>query len=69
MNCQNNIAIEQTTDVCNGKTIKTSCVINPPAITLLELEPNSTQEEVNNALVLAITSLISRVELLESLIP
>jgi hypothetical protein len=66
MSCNNNIVIEQVVDECGGRTVKSSCVVNVPAITLLDLPANSTQEEVNNALVLAINSLINRVELLET---
>ena len=66
MSCTTNITIEQTTDFCNGKTMSTKCLINESAIPSLFLEPNSTQEEVNNAFVLAINSLINRVELLET---
>jgi hypothetical protein len=66
MSCTTNITIEQTTDPCNGKRVSTECVIQEDAIPSLFLEPNSTQEEVNSAFVLAITSLINRVEDLES---
>jgi hypothetical protein len=66
MSCTTNIEIEQVVDECGGRTVKSSCVVNVPAITLLDLPANSTQEEVNNALVLAINSLINRVELLET---
>ena len=66
MSCTTNITIEQTTDFCNGKTMSTKCLINESAIPSLFLEPNSTQGEVNNALVLAVNSLINRVELLET---
>ena len=66
-NCNNNIVIPTLPiDLCSGKTISTKCLINESAIPSLFLEPNSTQEEVNNALVLAINSLINRVELLET---
>jgi TolA-binding protein len=66
MSCTTNITIEQTTDPCNGKRVSTECVIQEDAIPSLFLEPNSTQEEVNSAFVLAVTSLINRVEDLES---
>ena len=68
MNCITNIEIQQTIDICNGKTMSTKCLINESAIPSLFLEPNSTQEEVNNALVLAINALINRVELLETIV-
>lgn len=68
MSCITNIEIQQTTDPCNGKQTSSKCIINEDAITLLDLPENSTQEEVNNALVLAINSLINRVELLETIV-
>ena len=68
MACENNIVIpELPSDPCNGKTISTDCVIYSSAITLLDLPPNSSNTEVINALVLAINSLIGRVELLETI--
>ena len=67
MSCTTNITIPTLpTDPCNGKQVSTKCLINESAIPSLFLEPNSTQEEVNNAFVLAINSLINRVELLET---
>ena len=66
MNCNNSISIEQVEDVCNGKRLSTTCVIHPSIISLLSLPANSTQEEINNAFVLAISSLINRVEELEN---
>ena len=67
MSCTTNITIPTLpTDPCGGKQMSTKCLINESAIPSLFLEPNSTQEEVNNALVLAISSLINRVELLET---
>lgn len=66
MSCTTNITIPTLpTDPCNGKQVSTKCLINESAIPSLFLEPNSTQEEVNNALVLATNSLINRVEDLE----
>ena len=68
MACENNIVIpELPSDPCNGKTISTDCVIYSSAITLLDLPPDSSNTEVINALVLAINSLIGRVELLEAI--
>ena len=69
MSCITNITIPTLpTDSCGGKTMSTKCLINESAIPSLFLEPNSTQEEVNNALVLAINALINRVELLETIV-
>lgn len=67
MSCNNNTQIVQIPDDCNGKRISTNCVTYPSAITLLDLPPNSSNTEVINALVLAINSLIGRVELLETI--
>ena len=68
MACENNnIQIVQIPDDCNGKRISTDCVTYLSAITLLDLPPNSSNTEVINALVLAINSLIGRVELLETI--
>ena len=67
MSCNNNTQIVQIPDDCNGKRISTDCVTYSSAITLLALPPNSSNTEVINALVLAINSLIGRVELLETI--
>ena len=57
MNCHENITLPTfPTDSCNGKTISSGCVISQNAYTLLDLPANSTQEEINNALVLALNS-------------
>lgn len=67
MSCNTGISIpELNTDPCNGKKHNAACVIHTSPITILDLVANSTQEQINNAFVLAITSLINRVELLES---
>lgn len=44
-------------DECLGERIKTGCVYSPNAYTLLELPANSTQEQINNALVIAINAM------------
>ena len=69
MACENNNIVipELPSDPCNSKTISTDCVIYSSAITLLDLPPDSSNTEVINALVLAINSLIGRVELLEAI--
>ena len=68
MICNNGINIPTlTSDPCNGRRISTDCAIYPSAITSLDLPPNSSNTEVINALVLAINSLIGRVELLETI--
>lgn len=67
MSCNNNTQIVQIPDDCNGKRISTNCVTYPSAIPSLDLPPNSSNTEVINALVLAVNSLIERVELLETI--
>ena len=68
MICNNGINIPTLpSDPCNGERISTDCVTYSSAITLLDLPPNSSNTEVINALVLAINSLIGRVELLETI--
>jgi len=60
MECLNYItAPELPTDPCNGKTINSTCVISTNAYTLLDLPANSTQEQINNALVLALNSALT----------
>ena len=68
MACENNnIEIVQIPDPCHGERRSTDYVTYSSAITLLDLPPNSSNTEVINALVLAINSLIGRVELLETI--
>ena len=66
--CKNGIEVPILfpTDFCKGQKTSTRCIVNQDAITLLQLPPNSTQEEVNNAMVIAIASLINRVVSLEA---
>jgi hypothetical protein len=56
MECNENIVPIQTEDFCNGKRYNTKCLFSDTAYTLLDLPANSTQEEINNALVLALNS-------------
>ena len=56
MDCNDSIVPVQIIDECLGERIKTGCVVSPTAYTLLDLPANSTQEEINNALVLALNS-------------
>lgn len=46
-------------DECQGERIKTGCVYSPNAYTLLGLPVNSTQEQINNALVQALNSALT----------
>lgn len=52
-------------DVCNGEIKNTDCVIQSAAIAVLGLPVNSTQTEINAAMVTALTSLVARVQYLE----
>lgn len=54
-----------STDFCNGKTINTKCVIHEDEISLLEIDANSSQYLINNAILVAMTSLLNRVDALE----
>lgn len=66
INCNNGINIPQlTTDPCNGKTISTSCTIDPNMFSELGLNENSTQEQINQALYLAFLDFKARIEALE----
>ena len=57
MECNDNIVVPTLpTDPCNGKTINAGCVIDSNAYTLLEITANSTQQEINVALVLALNA-------------
>ena len=68
MSCTTNIVIQQIEDPCQGETKNSACIIHTDPITLLDLPANSTQEEINNAFVLAISSLMNRVEELETVV-
>ena len=46
-------------DDCQGERVKTGCVYSPNAYTLLGLPINSTQEQINNALVQALNSALT----------
>ena len=56
MDCNDSIVPVQITDECLGERIKTGCVVSPTAYTLLDLPANSTQQEINVALVLALNA-------------
>ena len=65
MACNNNTQIVQIPDPCNGKTINTKCVIHEDEISLLEIDANSSQYVINNAILVSMTSLLNRVDALE----
>lgn len=54
-------------DICNGSKKPTTCIIHPTAIPTLSLPINSTQEEINNALIIALNSAVNRITALETL--
>lgn len=64
-NCNSNIPINLTVDSCDGKRTPTECLIHSNALSFLELGADSTQYQINEALVLALQSAIDRIELLE----
>lgn len=67
--CVQNIAIPTLpTDPCNGKTISTKCIIHEDEISILEIDANSSQYVINNAMLVAIASLVNRVTSLETTI-
>ncbi len=68
MNCPENIIPVQIVDDCGGKTVKAGCVIDSNAYTLLEISANSTQQEINIALVLALNAANTRLNALELLV-
>jgi len=53
-------------DPCEGVKKSTNCVIQATAIPPLNLPPNSTQTQINSALVLALQSALLRIEQLEN---
>ncbi len=66
MACENNnTQIVQIPDPCSGKTINTKCVIHEDEISLLEIDANSSQYVINNAILVSMTSLLNRVDALE----
>lgn len=53
-------------DPCDGNIKNTDCVVQVGAIPVLGLAPNSTQTEINSALVLALQNALVRIQQLES---
>mgnify|MGYP006943095540 CR=1 FL=1 len=72
--CNNGTSVpELITESCNGVYTSTQCIINPTAISYLNLPINSSQQAINNAFILAlqykdevISGLIERIEALEA---
>jgi len=73
--CNNGTSVPTLTqESCNGVYTSTQCIIHPTAISYLNLPINSSQQAINNALILAlqykdeqIAQLIERIEILENI--
>lgn len=66
--CNQGITIPPlTTDLCEGKTTKSACVIDSGVYSELSLPTNATQQQINTALYNAFRSLKTRVETLENI--
>ena len=73
--CNNGTSVPTLTqESCNGVYTSTQCIIHPTAISYLNLPINSSQQAINNALILAlqykdeqIAQLIERIETLENI--
>ncbi len=72
--CQTGTSVPTLTqETCNGEYKSTQCIIHPTAISYLNLPINSSQQAINNALILAlqykdeqIAQLTERIETLET---
>jgi len=72
--CQTGTSVPNLTpESCNGEYKSTQCIIHSTAISYLNLPVNSSQQAINNALILAlqykdeqIAQLIERLEILET---
>lgn len=73
--CNNGTSVPTLTqESCNGVYTPTQCIVNIPALSYLNLPANSSQQVINNALILAlqykdeqIAQLIERIETLENI--
>ena len=73
--CNNGTSVPTLTqESCNGVYTSTQCIIHPTAISYLNLPINSSQQTINNALILAlqykdeqIAQLTERIETLENI--
>ena len=72
--CNNGIDIPSlSTESCNGDYTSTQCIVHPTALSYLNLPANSSQQVINNTLILAlqykdeqIAQLTERIETLEN---
>lgn len=72
--CQTGTSVPSLSqESCNGVYTSTQCIINPTAISYLNLPINSSQQTINNALILAlqykdeqIAQLTEKIETLET---
>jgi hypothetical protein len=54
-------------DPCGGERTSTDCVVQAAAITALNLPTNSTQTQINSAIVVSLSSLAARITALENI--
>lgn len=58
--------LNQSEDPCNGTRTSTDCVVQALAIIALGLPANSTQTQINSAIVTSLASLAARITALEN---
>lgn len=66
--CQSEVVPIYQNDECNGERKSTTCIIDENTFTQLGLEENSTQEQINNALYVALISLKAQVDAMQEII-
>ena len=64
--CHNYTPVVQSEDPCNGKITNAQCVLDSTVYMELGLEANSSQQEINQAIYVALQSLLSQVEALQN---
>lgn len=68
MGCPTNTNVQTDNTPLECKDyISNKCIVHEGGITFLNLAPGATQEEVNNALVLALIAALNRISELENL--
>ena len=58
--------LNQEADPCGGVKTNTDCVAQTAAITALDLPANSTQTQINEKIVISLSSLAARITALEN---
>lgn len=66
--CKSFVVPTFETDICNGETKPATCIIDSNTYTQLGLTTNSSQQEINQALYVALISLKNQVENLQEII-